>query len=58
MTEGGPLRSTEVMSIYIFRLAFRNFQFEEASAVAMILFLKMLVFSIIYIRRLYVREDQ
>jgi multiple sugar transport system permease protein len=57
MTEGGPLRSTEVMSIYIYRLAFRNFQFEEAGAVAMILFVVMLLFSIVYIRRLYVKEQ-
>jgi multiple sugar transport system permease protein len=57
MTEGGPLRSTEVMSLYIYRLAFRNFQFEEAAAVAMILFVVMLVFSVFYIRRLYVKEQ-
>jgi len=36
--EGGPLNSTEVLVFYIYRLAFQEFRFGKAAAVAFILF--------------------
>jgi multiple sugar transport system permease protein len=38
MTQGGPLRSTEVMVYYIFNQAFESFQMGYASAVSWVLF--------------------
>jgi len=40
---GGPLQSTEVLVFYIYRLAFQEFKFGTAAAVAYILFLIVLV---------------
>jgi ABC-type sugar transport system permease subunit len=39
MTNGGPMRSTDILIKYIFDAAFRDFQFGYASALATVLFL-------------------
>lgn len=57
MTEGGPLNRLELMSLYVFRLMFKNYQDGEAAAVAMMLFAVMLLFTIIYIKSLYAKEE-
>lgn len=56
MTAGGPIDSTKVVSIDIYRVAFQNFDFGRAAAMAVIVFLICLVISIIY-RRL-VRDNE
>ncbi|POQ99186.1 hypothetical protein AU468_10560 [Alkalispirochaeta sphaeroplastigenens] len=50
MTEGGPLRATEVMALYMYRLAFREMRFSEASAVMILLLLVNIGFSFFFIR--------
>ena len=57
LTEGGPLKTTEIVSLYIYRLIFQNYQFGEAAAVAMVLFLVMVFFTAIYVKQLYAKED-
>jgi multiple sugar transport system permease protein len=47
--EGGPLNSTEVMVVYLYRLAFEEFKFGKAAAVAFILFA--IVLAITFIQR-------
>jgi multiple sugar transport system permease protein len=47
MTSGGPLNSSLVYVLYIFRRAFENFRMGYASALAVILFLIVLVFTIV-----------
>ena len=47
--DGGPLNSTEVVVFYIYRLAFQEFKFGQASAVAFILFA--IVLAITFIQR-------
>jgi ABC-type sugar transport system permease subunit len=47
--DGGVLRSTEVLVFYLYRLAFQNFKFGEAAAVAFILFA--LVLALTYLQR-------
>ena len=44
LTGGGPKDQTEVLATFIYRLAFVNFQFSHASALAVIL----LIFALIY----------
>ncbi len=56
MTGGGPLGSTEVLSIRVFREAFVNYQLGYASAVGMVIFILNIVFSTAYIRIL--RSDR
>ncbi len=45
--KGGPLKSTEVMVFYIYRLAFQEFKFGLAAAVAFILFAVVLVLTVL-----------
>ena len=48
MTDGGPLRSTELLSILVYRTSFEYYQFGYASAIAMLMLLITLGFSILY----------
>jgi len=50
MTKGGPLNSSLLYVLYIFRRAFDNFRMGYASALAVILFLIVLVFTVVLFR--------
>lgn len=52
MTEGGPLYSTEVLATYAYRTAFNSYQFGQASAIGVIMFLVAVVFSVVVLRRM------
>lgn len=56
MTGGGPLNSTEVLSVRVFQEAFVNYKLGYASTVGMVIFALNLVFSLAYIRIL--RSDR
>ena len=56
MTMGGPVDSTEVMSTYSYKLAFKEFNFSEGSAVACILFVILFLAGLIYLR--FIKEDE
>lgn len=55
LTAGGPVDSTNVVSIAIYRTAFQNFQFGRAAASAVVVFLICLAISIVY--RKLIRDD-
>ncbi len=50
MTEGGPARSTEILSVLAYRQYFKFFNFEYASAMSVVLALILLVVGLPYIR--------
>ena len=50
MTGGGPLRSTEILGLHIYKQAFVSFDFGAAAAGAMVLFLMILLFVAAYLR--------
>lgn len=50
MTAGGPLGATEVLGLYIYRLAFQSFDFGGAAAASMVLFGQILVVTVLYLR--------
>jgi ABC-type sugar transport system permease subunit len=50
LTGGGPVRATEVMALYMYRLAFGELNFSSASAVMVILLSLNLIFSLTFIR--------
>jgi multiple sugar transport system permease protein len=60
MTQGGPGTSTYVMVYYIYRLAFRSFEFGYASTIAFILFFIILLLTIVQwqLRRKWVHYEQ
>jgi ABC-type sugar transport system permease subunit len=50
MTDGGPAGATEVIPLHIYKTGFEFFKMGEASAMSVILFVIMMVFSLIQIR--------
>ena len=47
MTEGGPLRSTETLTILVYTKAFRDFNFGEASALGIIILILLLLITLL-----------
>jgi raffinose/stachyose/melibiose transport system permease protein len=56
MTEGGPVNASEVLTTYMYRHGFVSFRLGYGAAVALVLFLICLMFSIVY-QRLFMREE-
>jgi multiple sugar transport system permease protein len=56
LTEGGPGFATETISLYIYRTAFRFFDFGYAAAMSFVLLLLTNIISLLYIRLLQRRE--
>lgn len=50
LTGGGPVNATEVAPTYIYKLAFSQYEFAEASAAAVIVLLISLVLAVLYVR--------
>jgi raffinose/stachyose/melibiose transport system permease protein len=48
MTKGGPVNASEVMATYMYRFGFVRFWLGYGSAVAIVMFLICLIFSVIY----------
>src|SRR5262245_10618333 len=51
MTQGGPARSTEMLSTYAYAFAFTSFQVGKAAAVALVMSFFGLIASLVYVRR-------
>lgn len=49
MTQGGPIHSTEILFTYAYKIAFQRFDFGEAAALSVILFLVLLSFATTYV---------
>lgn len=49
MTEGGPANGTDILVTYLYKLAFRFGQLGKASAISLIMFGVLMVFTIIYV---------
>lgn len=56
MTVGGPANATEVLTTLIYRNAFEYFKFGYAAAIAIMMFLVLLGFTLIYVR-MAIREE-
>lgn len=50
MTQGGPVNSSELISTYLFKYGIQRYQLGYGSAIAIVLFLMTLVFSLVYQR--------
>ena len=55
MTAGGPGNVTEILSLYVYKQYFRYFNFEYASAIALVMAALMLLLSIPYVRAMIQR---
>ena len=52
LARGGPSRATEILTIYVYNLAFRSFRFGEAAATGMIMLIFSLIFTSTYLKTL------
>jgi multiple sugar transport system permease protein len=50
MTNGGPGRATNVLVLHTYNMAFRQFRFGYSSAIALVLFLIVLIITIVQFR--------
>jgi len=50
ITQGGPLKATETLPIYVYRIAFEDFNFGRASAACLLMFAILLAVSVVYFR--------
>lgn len=57
LTEGGPAHSSEILSLYIYRQAFKNYDFGAASAAASVLFVITAGIALLY-NRFVIRRDR
>lgn len=58
MTAGGPAGATEVLTTLVYKQSFQFFRNEYASAIAILMFLVMLSFSLGYVRLIRKREAE
>lgn len=57
MTQGGPYRSSETLAVTMYRESFISFRLGFGAGVANMLSLIVIIFSIIYLRSIFRRED-
>jgi multiple sugar transport system permease protein len=50
LTGGGPSNRTELISIFTYRIAFKDFEFGKGAAVAVVVLLINLAFALVYLR--------
>lgn len=57
MTQGGPYRSSETLAVTMYRESFISFRLGFGASVANMLSLIVIIFSVIYLRSIFRRED-
>ncbi|MCB0082232.1 MAG: sugar ABC transporter permease [Caldilineaceae bacterium] len=57
LTQGGPLYRTDIAVTYLYKLAFTNLDFGAGYALAVCIFVVLILFSLVYTRILGNRED-
>jgi multiple sugar transport system permease protein len=57
LTSGGPGRSTQVLSLYAFQMAYKDFNFGYAGALSVVMFILLMGFAYVYIRLSKVNQD-
>ena len=57
ITQGGPANATDILPTHLYKLAFRIGKLGEASAVSLVMFLLLMIFTLVYVR-LAMRETQ
>jgi multiple sugar transport system permease protein len=57
LTGGGPGRATEVLSLYAFQKAYREFNFGYAGALSVVMFVLLMACAWLYVRQSAVLKD-
>jgi multiple sugar transport system permease protein len=57
LTGGGPGQSTQVLSLYAFQKAYKDFNFGYAGALSVVMFVLLMLFAWAYVRVSKVNQD-
>jgi len=57
LTGGGPGRATQVLSLYAFQTAYRDFNFGYAGALSVVMFVMLMLFAWVYLRIARINRD-
>jgi multiple sugar transport system permease protein len=57
MTRGGPVRSTHIFPTFIYETSFRNFNFGNASRIAVVSFIIVSILTLLYLRQIKKSEQ-
>ena len=57
LTQGGPGRATQVLSLYAFQTAYKDFNFGYAGALSVVMFVLLMLFAWGYVRLSRVNEE-
>ena len=57
LTGGGPGRATQVLSLYAFQNAYKDFNFGYAGALSVVMFVILMLFAWAYVRLSKVYQD-
>ena len=57
LTNGGPGNTTEVLSLYAFQTAYKDFDFGYAGALSVVMFVLLMTFAFTYVRLTRVNEE-
>jgi multiple sugar transport system permease protein len=57
LTGGGPGDATQVLSLYAFQIAYKDFNFGYAGAIAAVMFLILMLFAAVYVRLSRITKD-
>lgn len=58
LTGGGPGNATQVLSLYAFQTAYKDFNFGYAGALSVVMFIILMLFAFFYVRISKINEDQ
>ena len=58
MTHGGPNRATEVLAVLVYNYVFKFFRFGEGAAIAVLMGIFSIIFSLIYVRLLHKKDEK
>lgn len=57
ITKGDPVNRTDLVTTYLYKLAFQSYKMGQAAAVSVISFVLLLIFAIIYVSLAFRKED-
>lgn len=58
LTRGGPSDATTTLPIFVYDKGFQDFRISEASTVAVFMFILLLIFGLVYLRRIFATGNQ
>ncbi|MNU05284.1 hypothetical protein D3C72_2500240 [compost metagenome] len=58
ITKGDPVNKTDLVTTYLYKLAFQSYKMGQAAAVSVISFVILLIFAIVYVSLSFRKEEE